>query len=590
MKRAGLVVATLICLSAIAPISAFGQKLSLESESKRFDIFEIQSSEELYGPEHISKKPGHYTREDWQEAIDETWGWGLPKAQKLSIFDTFWGRIDEEYACFIDHPDYYPGFWDDLRNLYRTEIETGDQTYGVSRGRFAAIMNYLAMALKDSHTWVKDLLVNTQTSLEPGVPLLVVGAYGENGHFGAGLTPLPDSSLLIYKTVQDHPLALEPGDIVLGYDGIPWKELYQELIEAQLPLYHVLGYFWGSSESAYTHSFLKAAGMNWHLFDALDIVKYGTDDTLHLSIEPLIGQDMQLWCTEQMEIPGVPMPDYNAGGRVTFGIIDGTQIGYIYVFGWNGNIEEPFFNAVNTLMNDYETTGLILDFRGAFGGWDHPANPGFKLLFNTREPLYKNDIRCSPNNHLFLCPSTIDYGNNIYGSPDSYYDKPIAVLTGPQALSAADYNALAVKLHPTTRFFGKPTCGAFNFPYSLSLGSGWLSRYAELNSCLVSDPGNYLTRWEFEVDEAIWLTPDDVAQGYDTVVESAKSWINSLQDTQPDIACDPTSFNISLEAGEVITQELKIHNYGNRHIFYSLTPVIDDQLPGLSPKNPADSL
>ena len=41
----------------------------------------------------------------------------------------------------------------------------------------------------------------------------------------------------------------------------------------------------------------------------------------------------------------------------------------------------------------------------------------------------------------------------------------------------------------------------------------------------MSDPTNYLTHDEFVVDEPVWLEPDDVARGLDTVVEAAKAWI-----------------------------------------------------------------
>jgi hypothetical protein len=183
-----------------------------------------------YHPEDITKKPGHYTITDWNDVIDETWGWGLPRNDKLQIFDTFWQIMDEEFPCFIGLPGYYPAMWDDLRDLYRTEIEIGDPTYGVSRGRFAAIMNYLAMALLESHTNAEDIVVCTNTNPDPGVPLLVIGYWGSEPHFGAGLTPLEDNTLLVYKSTPNHPLGLEPGDLVLGYDGVSWSELKQELL------------------------------------------------------------------------------------------------------------------------------------------------------------------------------------------------------------------------------------------------------------------------------------------------------------------------------------------------------------------------
>jgi hypothetical protein len=344
-----------IVLTLYLLATAYAQKPAQVNYQDDLYDFTSQFIPRTYVPDHIIKKPGHYTITDWDEAIDETWGWGLPRTTKLQIFDAFWERADEEFACFVDLPGYYPAFWSDLRDLYRTEIENGDPTYGVSKGRLAGILYHLCIQLRESHTNSLNELVSRETELAPGVPLMYVGVWGENDHFGAGLTPLPDSSLLVYKAVDDHPLGLVPGDIVLGYDRIQWKNLYRELLEAQLPL---TGWLWGSCSTSFDHSMLIVAGMNWHLFDTLDVVKYSTGDTLHLSTEPLIDQNMELWCTEQMDIPGVPMPDFYIQDYVSFGVIEGTQIGYIYVLAWRSSVENDLYDAVNTLMNEWLTMAV----------------------------------------------------------------------------------------------------------------------------------------------------------------------------------------------------------------------------------------
>ena len=112
--------------------------------------------------------PGNKSPQDWRAVIDSTWGAGLPTAQKLQIFDTFWRTTDEQFAAFQD----LDVDWDALRDRYRPEVEAG-----VSRGRFAAIMNHLARALRESHTRSSDAPVNYQTALLPGVPTME-GAVG----------------------------------------------------------------------------------------------------------------------------------------------------------------------------------------------------------------------------------------------------------------------------------------------------------------------------------------------------------------------------------------------------------------------------
>jgi hypothetical protein len=463
----------------------------------------------------IEKAPGHYSPADWRAAIDAAWGTGLPTADKLNIFNTFWNNIDQDFACFQD----LDVNWDSLRTVYQDEI-----ALGVSRGRFAAIMNHLSLALRESHTYCDDKTVNWYTSLDPGVPLLVIGGRGLNNHFGACLTPLSDGSLLVYKSIPGHPLGLVRGDVVLGYDDVPWKVLYEQLIAAQLP---ITGSWWGCSDSAYEHIWLMSAGMNWHLFDTIDIVRYATGDTVNLSTAPLAGLTTDIFGSEQMDIAGVPKPDPLADDFVSWGIVSETQIGYIYVMGWMGNAGVEFHDAIDDLMFNHTTSGLIIDFRTNYGGNMFFSNPGLELLFNTTEPTICFARRADPYNHLAMTECTNPSFYDIEGDPSTYYDRPIAVLTGPGAVSSGDQVALRMKFHPQARIFGKSTAAAFNGPTSLDLGNtDWHSRYAAADAYLLSNRYHYLTHDEFAVDDEVWLTRDDVAQGFDTVVEAAIAWIN----------------------------------------------------------------
>lgn len=536
---------------------------------------------------HVTKRPGHYTITDWRDAIDSTWGPGLPKAQKLNIFDTYWNRVDVAHAAF----NGIEVNWDSLGDLYRNEIVNGDPTYGVSRGRFDAIMNHLSLALKESHSEAEDLLI-FNTVLVPGVPVMVVGWFGgDNGHFGAGLTPLPDSSLLVYRVVPNHPLGLERGDIVLGYDRIPWKQLYHELLDAELPMSFL---FWGSCESAYEHSFLMAAGMNWHLFDTLDVVKFGTGDTLHLSVVPLIGQDMHLICSEQMDIPGVPMPNTEIDQWVSYGIVDGTQIGYIYGRAWSPEqVGDQFHEAVQDLVENHQTSGLIIDFRTNYGGFPMLANDGLSYLFNAEELTTDFAGRCNEQDHLALCPIGISPSCQVTGRASPIYDKPVAVLTGPGALSAGDMTAIKFKFLPTARFFGKSTATAFNMPgYDIwQIFTGWLLRYAGWNEYVLSEPGQYLTHREQAVDDTVWLTRDGVAQGRDDVVESAISWINSVQGNEPTQTFEPASINVTVAQGQIADDSVTIQNNGNWPLLYALTPQTSNlRLAGSENSGSASSL
>ena len=476
------------------------------------------------------KRPGHHTAADWRALIDSLWGPGPPTATKLQIFDTFWNLIDRQYAGF----PYLDVNWDSLKAVYRPEIEAG-----VSRGRLWGILGHMYLSLQEIHTWIADLDLDSyfmeggQLVYRPGMPVFFPSGWGWAGSFGAALTPMPDSSLLVYRALSPHPLGIVAGDVVLGYDGIPWKQLYHELLSVEFPLEWWGETRFGSSPRSMSHALLNSAGSNWGLFDTLDVVKYATGDTVHLPTASLVGSDyLSLFATEQLPIPGVRMPDYRGGERVTWGVVDGTSIGYVYVYRWNSSDAPAFAAAMRDLVTVRKVAGLILDFRyniGSDDSWD-AANPGLDYLFN-EDPAgpsrWQSATRSSPTDH---------FGFSFSGPPGSFqpgpefYDRPIAVLTGPQAWSLGDHVSFRMRSHPMARFFGLPTNGAF------VMGGGnagpifgnWYYSYAggQMQS-FVNNEG-FLMHKSFPVDEEVWLTQDGVAKGDDDVVERAIEWIGTL--------------------------------------------------------------
>ena len=117
-------------------------------------------------------------------------------------------------------------------------------------------------------------------------------------------------------------------------------------------------------------------------------------------------------------------------------------------------------------------------------------------------------------------------GRDTSSNPrDRHYDRPIAVLTGPGAVSSGDQVALRLSYHPSARTFGKSTAAAFNAPDFYTPYSGYFGATAFADCARVDAPDQLLTHLDFVIDEPVWLTPDDVAEGRDTVVEAAAQWI-----------------------------------------------------------------
>ncbi len=460
--------------------------------------------------------------------VDAYWGPGSTPAEQVAIFDAAWDNLDRDYGAYMNlEVDMQV-----LRRQYRQEIREG-----VSAGRLAALMNHLSLAMKDAHTVIMNDVVNWTNRINVDTPLFIVGAWVDHSPFGAALTPMPDGSLLVYRVLPNHVLGLEPGDLVLGYDGVPWKDLYPQLLAAELPIQ--LRGSWGSTDDSMQHCMLTSAGMNWHLFDTIDIQKHGSDEIVSLPTDLLLNQPHDtIWGNEQMPIPGVEMPDFVNEDYITWGVIEDTQIGYIYVASWHWDdqyrISEQWYEALDELMNHHETIGLIVDFRLNYGGDMREAHNGYRLLFNERITAVSFDVRGDPEEHLDMVPSPTHTAAmfTIPGESDTYYDKPVAVLFGPGAVSNGDWESLRMGLHPMVRTFGKPTNGAFTLSDFPDLGDDWYFTKATGSGYLI-DGHHYLAHTGVQPDEDVWLDRDDVAAGRDTVVEAAKRWIEGRWPRRP---------------------------------------------------------
>lgn len=453
----------------------------------------------------------------WQYLIDSTWGYGLADTDKIKIFNRVWESIDSTFPCFVGLPLYN---WDSLVNSMRAEISAG-----VSRGRFAAILNKLRLYLNDGHTNIYDYTINYPSTIYPGLPLFRSNL---SGQFGACVTMQDDSSALVYDADSSHPFHLQAGDIILGYNGLPWKDLVKIILDYQLPI----STYMGSTEAATYHRMISSAGENWYLFDTINIKKCdGSIENYPTSL--MLGTNFNRICTEQLQIPGVYKLTYNdfyvQGTSISSGLVAGTKIGYIYMLDCSDQTGYDLYIAVKDLIEDSLATSLIFDLRTNHGGSINAFLKAFKYLVNGYTTWVGYGERASPFDRYTMT-----------NSPSSWYDiadndthsiiLPIAILGGPNALSAGDFFQVLFNKLPISRSFGKSTAGAFGAYNPITIPySGYYASKQEANFYKENTPNIYLSHAEYPVDQKTWLNQDSVCAGQDNVANDAIRWIQAIK-------------------------------------------------------------
>lgn len=447
---------------------------------------------------------------------------------------------------------------------------------GVSRGRFAGIMGELMRHINDAHSGFSDNVINYGSATYLGKPLFTGF---EDGTFGACLTMLPDSTALVYNVVPNHPFNLQPGDIIEGYNNIPWKNLIPIILQYQLPAIQYLG----SSPEATYHRYIQSVGSNWYLFDSIQIRKcdgsiftYSTDLMLNTQFADL--------CTEELPVPGVSpitLNDYvNNQISNSSGVITGTRIGYVNMLDCLDGSGDSLYTHFTKLIKDSMVKGLVFDIRSNFGG-------SILAYLNAMNSIHYNNFNWvgygerNDTSNLYSMVNTglVSWYSIIDTDPD-YSEIPVAILTGPNAVSAGDLIPLMFKHYDHVRTFGKSTAGAFGtydpitLPNSDYRASKQLSNFFEYN-----DTSTYLSHTSYPVNQPTWFQKDSICNGVDNILTEAMQWIQQQISTSAislekenklTIFPNPTNESVSIESpihgtvsilncfGKIIlTQEIK---------------------------------
>ncbi len=209
--------------------------------------------------------------------------------------------------------------------------------------------------------------------------------------------------------------------------------------------------------------------------------------------------------------------DYRITGYLLNQEING--VGYIHYRSFTSTILESELDLVVERFKSLP--GVIIDIRNNEGG--NPEN-GLKIaarLIEERTKIYSYQTKngpgpndYSPQKEVFLNPNT--------ESP--HFEGRVVVLTNRKVYSAGSYFSAYIKAIDGAILMGDDTGGGSGVPAGYELPNGWYFNYS-------STIGSTVNGLNFEagvpVDIRVQMTPDDVAEGKDPILERAIEYIKT---------------------------------------------------------------
>lgn len=263
---------------------------------------------------------------------------------------------------------------------------------------------------------------------------------------------------------------------------------------------------------------------------------------------------------------------YTNNRMITSGVITGTGIGYVALYDCGDISGDSLYYTVKTLVEDSLVDGLIIDIRTNFGGSILTFMKAFYYLSYGDFPWMGWANRFNTTDRYSMDPSVgLPY---IYGDTDddpNFFDKKVALLVGPGAVSAGDMMQVMYAHHPSLKIIGKPTAGAFGSYRNIPMPySNYFASRQNGDCYRAEDNTFFLSHRNFPIDSFVWFNRASICNNEDNVLTTAIKWIKpdlsirnlSVAPSTIKIYPNPSSgyFNIQINAPAAGSGQLKLYN------------------------------
>lgn len=208
--------------------------------------------------------------------------------------------------------------------------------------------------------------------------------------------------------------------------------------------------------------------------------------------------------------------DYRIASGIKYKILD-DNIGYIYYESFSSAIGDGNLDEVMNYMS--LCNGLIVDVRNNSGGTLTYAERLASRFTNETRLVGYIAHKTGPGHSDFSTPEAeyIEPSNGIR------WQKKAVVLTNRSCYSSTNTFVRDMKECPLVTIMGDRTGGGSGLPFSSELPNGWSIRFS---ACPMYDAQMNHIEFGIEPDISISLDSTDVAKKKDTLIETARKFLN----------------------------------------------------------------